>query len=593
VYDAADGHGMRFAVEVQVSVEGGSVMHTPLGLSVRGATSATILLCAATGFRGFDRLPDVSEDEIADRCQSTLDAASAKTYEDLCAAHVSDHRALFRRVSLDLGTTPASALSTDERLRRFADGPDPSLVALYFQYGRYLLMASSRPGTQAANLQGIWSEDVRPPWSSNYTLNINAQMNYWPAETANLPECHEPLFDLIAELATNGRTTAEVNYGCRGWVAHHNTDIWRSSASVGNWGWGEPNWAMWPMAGPWLCHHLWEHFAFSGDLEVLRDRAYPLMRGAAEFCLNWLIEDREGYLTSCPSTSPENCFLSDGRRASVGSGSTMDLTLIRELFENCISATEALGLDSQFRSELTDALSRLRVPVISPSGLMQEFSEDFPEYEPGHRHVSHLVGIFPGGSSGQPASPELLAAASHSLDRRLAHGSGYTGWSAAWIAALRARLAEPEQAWTMLQKLLNNSTYPNLFDGHPLPNYSRGVFQIDGNFGGTAAVAEMLLQSHGSEIVLLPALPADWRDGRVTGLRARGGFTIDIEWKDGVLSEATLRSSRDRSVRIRASVPFTVIGGGSVDDQVRADPLAAKLILRANSECRIAADLPD
>ena len=589
-YDSAAGHGMRFAAALRVLNEGGEVTAGPASLRVRGASSATLLLVAATGFRGFDRMPDLSASEIAERCRRTLDAAAAKGYDALRAAHVADHQALFRRVSIDLGRNEASALPTDERLRRFADAPDPSLVALYFQYGRYLLVASSRSGTQAANLQGIWNEAIRPPWSSNYTLNINVQMNYWPAEVCSLAECAEPLFDLVAELAANGRMIAETNYGCRGWVAHHNTDIWRPSSPVGNHGWGEPNWAMWPLAGPWLLQHLWEHYAFGGDLNFLSECAYPLMRGAAEFLLDWLVEDGEGFLTTCPSTSPENLFLANGQRASVSAGTAMDLTLVRDLFANCVAASEALGVDAVFRAKMTGALARLRPLQVSPAGTLQEWSEDFPDAEPGHRHVSHLVGVFSGDQITPRGTPDLAAAAARSLDKRLQHGSGYTGWSAAWIAALWARLEQPERAWEMLRKLLNNSTYPNLFDGHPLNGYPDGVFQIDGNFGGAAAIAEMLLQSHAGEISLLPAVPADWRDGCARGLRARGGLAVDVEWREGALASATLRTKRDGTVRVRARAPFTVASGGRPVDARWVEPTVAEFAVAAGAAYDVAGE---
>ena len=551
VYDDAEGKGMRFEARLRVIAEGGSVASGPHGVEARDVDSVTLVLAAATGFRGFDRMPDATAEEVGAKCGAALDAAAKRPYESLRADNVADHRALFRRVSLDLGAGRAD-LPTDERLRQVAQSPDAGLVALYFQYGRYMLIASSRPGTEAANLQGIWNEEVRPPWSSNYTININLQMNYWPAEVASLPELAEPLHRLIEELARRGAATAATNYGANGWVAHHNTDLWRSSGPVGAYGSGDPRWAMWPMAAPWLCQHLWDHFLFSGDLNFLRDRAYPLMRGAAEFLLDWLVEDREGRLVTCPSTSPENAFYTaDGEVGSVSAASTMDLLLARDLFTACVEAGDALGVDADLRARLENALARLHPFQVGKHGQLQEWWEDFDEPEPGHRHISHLWGLYPGREVSPGRTPELSEAARRSLERRLAHGGGHTGWSAAWIVLFWARLRAPEQAHSMLSQLLVKSSLPNLFDSHPFDTPLGAVFQIDGNFGATAAIAEMLLQSHEGEITLLPALPAQWPTGSVRGLRARGGFAVDLEWEDGKATICSLRGTRATTARVR------------------------------------------
>lgn len=551
VYDEAEGKGMRFEARLRVVAEGGSVSFGPHGAEIRGADSVTLVLAAATGYRGFDRMPDAPADEIAARCAGALDAAAASPFDRIRADHVEDYRALFRRVSLDLGAGQAD-LPTDERLRKAAQAPDPGLIALYFQFGRYMLIASSRPGTEAANLQGIWNEEVRPPWSSNYTININLQMNYWPAEVANLAELAGPLYRLVEELAKRGAGTAATNYGCRGWVAHHNTDLWRSSGPVGAYGSGDPRWTMWPLAAPWLCQHFWDHFAFSGDLAFLRDRAYPLMRGAAEFLLDWLVEDGEGRLVTCPSTSPENAFYAaDGQVATVSAASTMDLLLARDLFTGCVEATQALGVDADFRARLEDALARLYPFRTGKHSQLQEWWEDFDEPEPGHRHISHLWGLYPGREISLSRTPELAEAARHSLERRLAHGGGHTGWSAAWIVLFWARLRAPEQAHAMLSQLLAKSSLPNLFDSHPFDTPLGAVFQIDGNFGATAAIAELLLQSHEGEIILLPALPAEWPRGSVRGLRARGGVEVDLEWQAGKATTCRLRGTRATTARIR------------------------------------------
>jgi alpha-L-fucosidase 2 len=550
-YDDAEGKGMRFEVRLQASATGGRIRSDGSRLLIERATAVTLLVAASTGFRDNHSMPDKRAAAIASECGVRLAAAARRDYATLRSRHIADHQSLFRRVSLHLGDDNKSHMPTDERLKAVKEANDPHLLALYFQYGRYLLIASSRPGTQPANLQGIWNESVRPPWSSNYTANINVQMNYWPAETCNLPECHQPLFALIEGTARNGAETARVNYGAGGWVSHHNIDLWRQSAPVGNRGGGAPTWANWNMSAPWLCAHLWEHYLFSREVAFLRSTAYPLMKGAAAFCLDWLIEDNQGRLTTCPSVSTENVFIApDGKAAQVSHGCTMDLALITEIFANCITAANILGVDREFREKLSAARARLLPYRVGRHGQLQEWSKDFDEKEPGHRHMSHMYGLYPGSDITPRRTPDIAKAARVSLERRLKAGGAYTGWSRAWAIGFWARLADAERAHESLIMLMLHSTGPNLFDTHPAG--SGWIFQIDGNFGATAAIAEMLLQSHDDAVHFLPALPAAWPAGRVAGLRARRGLTIDLDWSNGRAVTATIRAAVAGNHALRA-----------------------------------------
>lgn len=540
--------GTRFTSRFRIKSFDGRVVVEEENMRFIGGTEAVILVSISTSFNGFDKDPAKEGRDHKRIAKRQLEQAAQHTFKELKQRHLRDYQSFFHRLTLDLGPTIAPDLPTDERLKRYGTGvEDKNLEILYLQYGRYLLISSSRTPEVPANLQGIWNPYLRPPWSSNYTININAEENYWPAEIGNLSEMHQPMLGFIENVAKTGAVTARTFYGTDGWVAAHNSDIWAMSNPVGDFGKGHPVWANWNMGGVWLSTHLWEHYLFTRDEEFLQRKAYPILKGAARFCLDWLTEGPKGELLTSPATSPEALYVTDeGYVGATLYGGSADLAFIRENFAQTLAAAELLGMDEGLQAQIRAALARLLPYQIGKDGSLQEWYHDWEDRDPKHRHQTHLFGLHPGHHITPEKTPELAVASRKVLEIK---GDETTGWSKGWRINLWARLWDGNRSYKMLRELLRyvaptgitggqgGGTYPNLFDAHP-------PFQIDGNFGGAAAVMEMIVQSSPNEIRLLPALPDAWPEGTLRGIRTRTGHEVDVSWRKGKVTSLTIYAER-------------------------------------------------